>query len=78
MNKNQVKGATTSMLGKAQRAAGKVVGSRRLQTRGVANQIAGKVQGRVGDAEHALAAPATRKTSRRTTTRTRVTRVRTR
>lgn len=78
MNKNQVKGAATSMLGKAQRATGKVVGSRRQQAKGLAKEIAGTAQRRFGDVEHALAAPAKRKTTRRTTTRTTVTRVRSR
>ncbi len=76
MNKNQIKGASKNTVGKVQRAVGKLTGNRRQQAKGLGKQIAGKTQQRVGDVESALTAPATRKTSRRTTTRTTLTRSR--
>lgn len=70
-----MKGAAKASMGKLQRAAGKLVGSRRQQAKGIAKQIAGKVQQRLGDVEEALESrpPRTRKATITTTTITRTT-----
>lgn len=78
MNKSQMKVAATRTLGKSRRAGGKVVGSRKQLAQGLARETPGKVQRRIGDAEKSLAAPAQRKTSRRTASRTTTTRGRAR
>lgn len=51
MNKDQVKGKATSVAGKVQEKAGKLVGSEKQQAKGLAKQVAGKVQEGVGDAK---------------------------
>lgn len=74
MNKDQIKGAAKASMGKLQRAAGKLVGSRKQQAKGIAKQIAGKVQQRLGDVEEALETrPRTKKTTITRTTITRTT-----
>lgn len=78
MNKSQRKGAATRTPGKTRRTGGRVVGSRKQLARGLAKETPGKVQRRFGEAEEALAAPASRKTSRHTTSRTATTRGRAR
>jgi uncharacterized protein YjbJ (UPF0337 family) len=54
MNKDQMKGATKAALGSVERASGKLVGSRRLEGKGIGKQIAGKAQQRLGDVEEAM------------------------
>ena len=54
MNKDQRKGAARTAAGKAQRGAGKLVGSNEQQLKGAAREIAGKAQKRVGDAREGL------------------------
>ena len=49
MNKDQVKGATKELVGKAQEAGGKLVGSKEQQIKGLNKQIAGTAQKAVGD-----------------------------
>jgi uncharacterized protein YjbJ (UPF0337 family) len=51
MNRDQVRGATKRMLGKMQEGFGKLTGSKELQAKGLARQIAGKIQKNVGDAK---------------------------
>jgi uncharacterized protein YjbJ (UPF0337 family) len=57
MNKDQVKGAVKDATGKVQEQAGKAVGSRKLQAKGLARQAAGKVQKAYGDVKQAFEEP---------------------
>jgi uncharacterized protein YjbJ (UPF0337 family) len=49
MNKDQVKGAAREAAGKIQQAAGKLVGSKEQQAKGLGKQIAGNAQKAYGD-----------------------------
>jgi uncharacterized protein YjbJ (UPF0337 family) len=49
MNKDQVAGRADEAKGKLKEVAGKVVGNKKLQGEGIADQAAGKVQGTYGD-----------------------------
>ena len=49
-----MKGATKVAVGKVERTTGKLVGSRKLEVKGIGKQLAGKVQQRLGDAKEAL------------------------
>jgi uncharacterized protein YjbJ (UPF0337 family) len=49
MNKDQIKGTAKSIGGKVQQKAGKLVGSKTQQAKGLKNQAEGKAQKRVGD-----------------------------
>ena len=51
MNKDQVKGALKEAGGKVQDTAGKMVGSKEQQAKGVSTQVTGRVQKNVGDAK---------------------------
>ncbi|MET0543727.1 MAG: CsbD family protein [Variovorax sp.] len=51
MNKDQVAGRVEDAKGKIKEAAGKVTGSEKLKSEGVADQAAGKVQSSYGDAK---------------------------
>ena len=51
MNKDQVKGRLEEAKGKVKEVTGKVVGNKRLEAEGDAEQIAGKVQKTYGDAK---------------------------
>ena len=53
MNKNQVAGAAKRVVGKLQESAGKAVGNRTQQIKGVKRRIDGNAQEAVGDIEHA-------------------------
>ncbi|WP_213953230.1 MULTISPECIES: CsbD family protein [unclassified Variovorax] len=50
MNKDQVAGRVENAKGKIKEATGKVTGSEKLKSEGVADQAAGKVQSSYGDA----------------------------
>jgi len=54
MNKNQLNGAAKASVGKVQRAAGSLVGSRKQEARGLAKQLVGKAQQRLGDLQEAI------------------------
>jgi uncharacterized protein YjbJ (UPF0337 family) len=54
MNKDQVKGVATDVVGKVQEQAGKLVGSKEQQVKGLSKQIYGKVQKDVGDAKQSV------------------------
>jgi uncharacterized protein YjbJ (UPF0337 family) len=54
MNKDQVKGAAKDAAGKAQEAAGKLVGSKDQQAKGLAKQVEGSVQKNYGDAKEVV------------------------
>jgi uncharacterized protein YjbJ (UPF0337 family) len=49
MNKDQVKGAAKDIGGKIQEEAGKLVGSKEQEAKGLRHQAEGKVQKSVGD-----------------------------
>ncbi len=49
MNKDQVAGRAEQAKGKVKEVAGKVSGSERLESEGVADQVAGKTQSTFGD-----------------------------
>lgn len=51
INKDQVEGRTKDMAGKVQEVAGKVVGSKTQQAKGMGNQAAGQTQAGYGDAK---------------------------
>jgi len=54
MNKDQVEGEVKDVLGKVQEQAGKLVGSKEQQIRGLAKQIEGKMQKGIGDAKQSV------------------------
>ena len=54
MNKDQAKGTTKQATGKIQEEAGKLVGNKEQQVKGLSKQISGKAQKGVGDAEESL------------------------
>lgn len=54
MNKDQVKGAVKDVAGKTQEAAGKLVGSKEQQAKGLAKQVEGSVQKNYGDAKEVV------------------------
>lgn len=54
MNKDQVKGATKEAAGKVQEAAGKLVGSKEQQAKGLGKQVAGGSQKAYGDVKEAV------------------------
>ena len=54
MNKDQVKGRIDKATGKVKEVAGKVVGNRKLEEEGRAEEIAGKVRAGYGDAKSRL------------------------
>lgn len=48
MDKDRIDGAAKNVGGKIQEAAGKLVGDKKMETEGQANQVEGKVQNTVG------------------------------
>ena len=54
MNKDQVNGALKDLGGKIQEEAGKLTGSTEQQAKGLANQVEGKTQEKVGDAKEVI------------------------
>ena len=54
MNKDQVKGAVKSAVGKAQQKVGEVTGNTNQQVKGVVKQVEGKMQRQVGNAEQVI------------------------
>jgi uncharacterized protein YjbJ (UPF0337 family) len=55
MNKDQVKGAAKDIGGKIQEEAGKLVGSKEQEAKGLKHQAEGKMQKGVGDLKEAVA-----------------------
>ena len=49
MNKDQIKGRTKEAEGKLKAAAGAIIGNKKLEAKGKAEQVLGKVQASVGD-----------------------------
>lgn len=54
MNKDQVKGKAKDLVGKAQQEAGKLIGSKEQQAKGLKKQVSGKMQKSVGDAKEVI------------------------
>ena len=54
MNKDQVKGAVKELAGKVQAEAGKLVGSKEQQIKGMSKQAIGKAELKYGDAKEAV------------------------
>ena len=54
MNKDQIKGAAKDTAGKVQEAAGKLVGSKEQQAKGLSKQVEGSVQKNYGDAKEVV------------------------
>lgn len=54
MNKDQVEGAAKDLGGKIQEEAGKLVGSKDQQAKGLMHQVEGKIQQRVGNLKEAV------------------------
>lgn len=54
MNKDQVEGAAKDLGGKIQEEAGKLVGSKEQQAKGLMHQVEGKIQQHVGNLKEAV------------------------
>jgi uncharacterized protein YjbJ (UPF0337 family) len=54
MNKDQVKGAVKTIVGVAQEEAGKLVGNKDQQVKGLNKQISGKAEKLLGDTKEAI------------------------
>jgi len=52
MNKDQIKGRAEEVKGKVKEVANKVVGNKRVEAEGDAEQVSGKVQKTFGDAKN--------------------------
>jgi len=51
MNKNQIKGTVQDLAGRVQEEAGKLLGSKTQQAKGILNQVTGKAEKRLGDVQ---------------------------
>ena len=51
MNKNQIHGAVKDLTGKVQEEAGKLVGNKEQEAKGIQKQVIGKAEKRLGDAK---------------------------
>jgi uncharacterized protein YjbJ (UPF0337 family) len=54
MNKNQTHGAVKNITGIVQEQAGKLIGNKSQQAKGVQKQVAGKAEERLGDARESV------------------------
>ena len=54
MNKNQVKGAVKDIAGKVQQKAGRLVGSKEQEAKGLVRQVQGKARRNFGDAQEVM------------------------
>lgn len=54
MNKDQIKGVAKDIVGKIQQDAGKLVGSKEQQAKGLLKQVEGKAEKALGDAKEVL------------------------
>ena len=54
MNKDQVKGVAKDIAGKIQEGAGKVVGSKNQELKGLEKQVEGRTQKNLGDAKRVI------------------------
>jgi uncharacterized protein YjbJ (UPF0337 family) len=51
MNKNQIQGSVKGLTGKVQEEAGKLVGNKEQEAKGIRKQVTGKAERRLGDAK---------------------------
>lgn len=51
MNKDQVKGAVKNIAGQVQEKAGKIVGNKEQQAKGLQKQVSGRAQEMLGDSK---------------------------
>lgn len=51
MNKNQIQGTVKDLTGKVQEEAGKLVGNKEMEAKGIHKQVTGKAEKRLGDAK---------------------------
>ena len=54
VNKNQVKGEIKDLVGKVQEEAGKLVGNKKQEAKGLKKQVEGKAQHQVGNLKEAI------------------------
>ena len=54
MNKDQVKGVAKEIVGKVQQEAGKLVGSKTQQAKGLSKKISGEAEKNYGDAKECI------------------------
>ena len=54
MNKNQVNGTVKDLTGKVQEEAGKLVGNKEQQAKGLIKQVEGKAEKALGDAKEVV------------------------
>jgi uncharacterized protein YjbJ (UPF0337 family) len=54
MNKNQIKGTVKDLAGKVQEEAGKLVGNKEQEAKGIYKQVTGKAEKRLGDAKEVV------------------------
>lgn len=54
MNKDQVTGAAKDIAGKVQEEAGKLVGNKEQQAKGLLNQVEGKAEKNLGDLKESV------------------------
>jgi len=54
MNKNQVKGAVKDIAGNVQQKAGRLVGSKEQEAKGLVKQVQGKAKRNLGDAQEVM------------------------
>jgi uncharacterized protein YjbJ (UPF0337 family) len=54
MNKNQVNGTVKDLVGKVQEGAGKLVGNKEQEAKGIHKQVTGKAEKRLGDAKEVV------------------------
>ena len=57
MNKDQVKGRAKEASGKVKEVAGKAVGNKSLEGKGIAEKTVGKIQKALGDARNSVRKP---------------------
>ena len=54
VNKNQIKGTARDIAGKVQEEAGKLIGSKEQQAKGLKKQVSGKAEKAVGDVKEVV------------------------
>ncbi|MFZ6712715.1 CsbD family protein [Undibacterium sp. TC9W] len=54
MNKEQIEGVAKDIAGKVQEGAGKIIGSKEQQAKGLEKQVEGKLEKKVGDAREVI------------------------
>ncbi|MFZ6732735.1 CsbD family protein [Undibacterium sp. Ji42W] len=54
MNKEQIEGVAKDIAGKVQEGAGKIIGSKEQQAKGLEKQVEGQLEKKVGDAREVI------------------------